>query len=302
MTNKLHRASAREVVYSFDSGHNPVLKIDSGDSVVFETVDARGGRAMHQSDTYTVSPPPPLDRLNPVTGPVFVRGSRAGDTLLVEIQDIKLGAKGYTSARQDMGILKEMVKHPGIKVIEVKRGKVFFSDGILIPARPMIGTIGVAPDSGSIATANPGTHGGNMDCNDITVGAKLYLPVYVDGAYLALGDVHASMGDGEVSGGGLDVGADVRVRVSLLKNSGLGYPVVENASSIIIICSSKKLEDAIRGAVERSVLLIAHKLTISFEDALRLASIAGDLRICQACASPLDVVVRMQLPKLFSLH
>ncbi len=141
-----------------------------------------------------------------------------------------------------------------------------------------------------------------MDCNDIKAGAKLYLPINVDGAYLALGDVHATMGDGEVSGGGLDVSADVKVKVSLLKELRIRYPMVENPSSIAIICNAKKLEGAIRTAVERSVSLIEDKLALSFEDAFRLASVVGDLRICQACGSSLDVVVRLQLPKLFSLQ
>lgn len=276
--------------------------MDSGDSVVFETVDARGGRAMRASERYVVPPPPPLNRLNPVTGPVFIRESRAGDTLLVEIKEIKLGVKGYAIARQDIGVLQRLVKRPGVKVVGVRRGRIVFSNAISIPVRPMIGTIGVAPRSGAVASVRPGLHGGNMDCNDINAGAKLYLPINVDGAYLALGDVHATMGDGEVSGGGLDVGADVRAKVTVLKNVRTEYPLVENPSSISIICSAKKLEGAIHCAVERAVSLIEDKLALSFEDAFRLASIAGDLRICQACQSSLDVVVRLQLPKLFSLR
>jgi amidase len=298
----MHRIDARNLAYSFDAKNRPVLAISSGDTVVFETVDARAGRAMDPTDEYVVPPPPPLNKLNPVTGPVFVRGARAGDTLLVEVQEIKLGAKGYTIARQDMGVLQEMVKHPGVRVIEIRRGRVVFNTSISFPVRPMIGTIGVAPRSGSVASVNPGQHGGNMDCNDIKVGAKLYLPINVDGAFLALGDVHATMGDGEVSGGGLDVAADVQVKVTVLKDVPVEYPLVESPTDLIVVQSGRKLEDAIKGVVERSVSLIMDKLALSFEDAFRLTSIAGDLRICQACASPLDVVVRMQLPKLFSLR
>ncbi len=124
----------------------------SGDSVVFETVDARGGRAMRAFDRYVVPPPPPLSKLNPVTGPVFIRESRAGDTLLVEIEKIALGAKGYAIARKDIGVLQQMVRRPGAKVIRVQGSRVFFNDDITIPIRPMIETIGVAPHSGEVAS------------------------------------------------------------------------------------------------------------------------------------------------------
>src|SRR5437660_9285 len=105
----IHRIKAEERVYSFGGNTRPALKVRSRDSVVFETVDARGGRAMAASDGYQVPPSPPLDRLNPVTGPVFVHGAEPGDTLLVEVEEIRLGAKGFSSARQDMGVLQDLV-------------------------------------------------------------------------------------------------------------------------------------------------------------------------------------------------
>ena len=96
--------------------------------------------------------------------------------------------------------------------------------------------------------------------------------------------------------------ADVQVKVNVLKEVPVESPLVESSSNVVVLQNGRKLENAIRGVVEKSVSLIMDKLALSFEDAFRLTSIAGDLRICQACASSLDVVVRMQLPKLFSLR
>ena len=297
----LHRVSAEKIAHSFDRTLKPVLQIKPGDEVIFETRDARGGRAMSDCEQYVVPPPPRPESLNPVTGPIYVEGAERGDTLLVAIDDIKLGIKGYSSVRQDMGVLQDMVEHATARVMEVRGDRILFNDNMSFPTRPMIGTIGVAPLLGPVASVHPGPHGGNMDCNDIMIGARVFLPIYVDGGLLSVGDVHASMGDGEVSGAGLDIAADVGINVRVLKNIHMITPLVQTDSKISIIHNAPKLEQAIRGAVEKSVSLTKERTGLSFEDAFRLVSITGDLRICQACVSSIDVSVRMQLPRSFEV-
>jgi amidase len=297
----LYRVTAEKTVYSFDKRLEPVLQIESGDEVIFETKDARGGRAMFEYEQYVVPSPPPLEKGNPVTGPVAIQGAEKGDTLLIEVEDIKLGSKGYLSVRQDMGVLKDLVKQPGARVIRIKDSRILFNETISFPTRPMIGTIGLAPLLEDIPSIYPGPHGGNMDCNDITIGAKVFLPVHVKGALFFLGDVHASMGDGEVSGGGLDIAADVKVKISVLKNIKVITPLVESKSNITIIYNAPKLEEAIRGVVKKSISLLEERIGLSLEDALRIVSSVGDLGICQSCESLIDVVVRMRLPKFFEV-
>jgi amidase len=230
----------------------------------------------------------------------MVRDAEPGDTLVVSVEGIKLGSKGYWAVRQDMGILKDLVREPSADVVEV-RGSYVLAGGIGLPVRPMIGTIGVAPSSGSIAPIHPGPHGGNMDCNDISTGAKLLLPVNVRGALLSLGDVHATMGDGEVTGGGVEIGADVRVRIELLKGVRVPCPMVETDSAIVVIKDGAELTEAIRSVVLEAATLVSTRLGVSFEDGYRIASVSGDLRICQAAGLPINAIVRMRLPKLFSL-
>ena len=254
---------------------------------------------MRPTDEYVVPPPAAINRGNPVTGPVFVRDAEDGDTLVVSVEGISLGSKGYWAVRQDMGILKDLVRKPSADVVEV-RGSYVLAGGIGLPIRPMIGTIGVAPHSGTIAPIHPGPHGGNMDCNDIAPGAKLLLPVNVRGALLSLGDVHATMGDGESTGGGVEIGANVRVKVGLLKGVRVPCPVVETDSAIIVIRDNSELTEAIRSVVREAASLVSTKLGVSFEDGYRIASVSGDVRICQAAGLPINVIVRMRLPKLFS--
>ena len=69
----------------------------------------------------------------------------------------------------------------------------------------MIGVIGTAPAEGTISCGTPDAHGGNMDTKIITEGTTLLLPVNVPGALLAMGDLHAGMGDGEVGISGLEI-------------------------------------------------------------------------------------------------
>ena len=184
----------------------------------------------------------------------------------------------------------------------VEDGHLCFWDGVRIPLRPMIGCIATAPAAGRLTTADPGDHGSNMDHNDIQPGARLYLPVGVPGALFGLGDVHASMGDAEVSGAGLDCNADVQVRLSVVAGAAPPRPLIETADAWMTCASAPALQEAVKRATADMVQLLARRLRISREDAFLLATAAGDVRIGQACASTLDSTARMQFPKIPGLE
>src|SRR6202041_187886 len=93
-----------------------------------------------------------------------------------------------------VGLLAAKARTFVTRIIRVDRETVFFNEAISFPTRPMIGTIGVAPPAGEIPSLYPGPHGGNMDNNYVSCGSKVHLPVFVPGALLSLGDVHACMG------------------------------------------------------------------------------------------------------------
>ena len=176
-----------------------------------------------------------------------------------------------------------MVSRALTKIIEIKDGFAIFSDEIKIPIRPMIGVIGVATRAcdGLIATDTPYRHGGNMDTTDITAGTNLYLPVEAPGAMLALGDLHAVMGDGEVCVTGLEIPGKVTLEIEIIKNKKIAWPILESKDSIQVIASDPNLEKASRLALLEMIRILEKSKSLSFEEAYILSSLAVDMKISQ---------------------
>ncbi len=137
-----------------------------------------------------------------------------------------------------------------------------------------------------IYTAEPGAQGSNIDINAITVGARVHLPVHVPGALLAIGDVHASMGDGEVSGTGVEIAGEVTVRVDLVPGAASTRPWIETDEEWITTCSGPSLEDAVEMAVEELTRLLIARFSLSRTEAFLLVSARGDVRIGQCARIP----------------
>jgi len=136
-----------------------------------------------------------------------------------------------------------------------------------------------------------------MDCNLIAVGARVRLPVQVEGGLLFVGDVHATMGDGEVNGSGVEFGARVTLRLDLEKKNAVDWPTVETKDTLACIGSAPTFYDAAEIAVRNMVDRIARDLGVAKVDAYMLVSARGDLRLNQACRSPVEVSVRVEFPR-----
>ena len=145
----------------------------------------------------------------------------------------------------------------------------------------MIGCIGTAPEEGSVLTTRPGTHGGNMDNAKITAGSTLLLPVYHDGALLSLGDLHAAMGDGEVTGCGVEIFGVVTIRVNVIKNIKMQLPAVITDDVFMTIASAKTLDEASETAVKMMLDTLVYLADFSENDAWKIVGIIGNIRICQ---------------------
>lgn len=276
-----HSISREHIAYALDRTHTPVLTVASGDEVVLETYDARTGTI--QADTDLLDHPHP-DGANPVTGPIYVDGAVQGDSLAVEILDIQLAEQGFLAIKQGVGLLGERAENYATKIIPIVDGTAHFTDRIRFPVRPMVGTIGTAPAGDGVPTAYPGPHGGNMDNNEVKVGATVYLPVAVPGALLAVGDVHASMGDGEISMVGFEICAEVSIRVHLRKQDPLSRPWIETKEGCWVTTGDDPDPAvAMRIACDEMVDMLMRRLDLSFEEAYMLSTARGDLTICQAC-------------------
>ena len=116
-----------------------------------------------------------------------------------------------------------------------------------VPMAPFIGCIGVAPPMGRVETSMaPGEYGGNMDWRGLTEGTVLHLPVWVDGAYLSFGDVHALQGDGEMNGTAVETSAEVSLTIEVVKGKKIGWPRAENDEYLVVLGSGRPLEDCLR--------------------------------------------------------
>lgn len=292
----MERITKEKTTCVFAKETPPVLTVDAGTEITFETLDASGGRIHSEQDGLTVFPP--REEANPATGPVYVRGAMPGDSLIVDILGIRLSAYGYTRIRPGSGVIIDELKPPRARIVYVEGDTVVFSPTLRFPARPMVGVIGVAPAGDPVATFYPGPHGGNLDINDITVGARLYLPVAVEGALLCIGDVHATMGDGELTGGGVDINAEVTVRVDVLKGRCWQRPWLETPTAWVTIGNAPSLQEAIRLATSDMATLLAERLSISREEAFMLIGARGDARPGQAADLDMDATARVGVPRL----
>ncbi|MGE5703359.1 MAG: acetamidase/formamidase family protein, partial [Clostridia bacterium] len=161
-------------------------------------------------------------------------------------------------------------------------GLVHFDEQRAYPIKPMIGVIGVSPAEGTISTVHPGAHGGNLDCKEITEGATIYLPVFVPGGKLALGDFHALMGDGEVAASGVEIGGRVQLHVELIKGVSEGTPVVEDEDHFYVLYTAQKLDEACEKATEAMFRFLQKRMPeLEPNDIVAMMGIVGDIRISQ---------------------
>src|SRR3954451_13565073 len=207
-----HVVSRDHVVWAFRPEMEPVLEVEPGAVVAFETNDCFTGQIQTENDLVTNID---FDRVNGATGPVAVRGAEPGDSLIVEILDVSPVATGVATIIPGIGQLIDRVRSPLTQVFRVEGDTVHMNDRISFPLRPMVGVVGVATDSAKVFNGWAGQHGGNLDNHLHGPGATVYLPVRQPGGMLAIGDMHASMGDGEVCFTGVEIAGEVTIRVDL---------------------------------------------------------------------------------------
>lgn len=276
----------------------PAARCKDGDTVIFETMDCYDGAVSRDGVRDWEGRELGKYMENPATGPLYVEGAEPGDALKVEILSIK--TRGWGALGTGFGE-HGFINYEGEYVMRAFE----FEDGFVkiggrkIAVEPMIGVIGVAPAGEGIPTITPNSHGGNMDCNKIAEGSAVLFPVTTEGALLAMGDLHALMGDGEVFEYGLETSGEVTVRVSIVKNAGLRQPtIIEQGEDgrIMTIASALTYEDAIRLALEAMYELLLSKGWDRTEAGM-LMSMKCDLAICQI-VDP-QVTVRAMLEKEF---
>jgi len=233
--------------------HEPVLRIADGDSVVTTTLDASG----HDERGEEVGPRP-----NPQTGPFYVEGAEPGDTLALTFDHLWPNRDhGYTSTMiaanvVDPDFARELPPRERAEWrIDREQGAATLVKpdtrlgGFTLPLAPMLGCFGVAPANGeAIHTSTAGRHGGNMDYRGFRAGVTAYLPVAVPGALVFVGDGHATQGDGEMVGTGIETSFDVRFTVRVLKGWPIHWPRGEDDTFIFTVGNARPLDQAAQHA------------------------------------------------------
>ena len=274
------KISAENHVYSMSAHHKAAASCQPGETVIFETQDCFSNQIQTEEMLFESTD---WESINPATGPLNIEGAEVGDTLKVEIKKIELNKQGVMITSPEMGFLEEFITDSETKIIAVEDNKAVFNEQIKIDLNPMIGVIGTSPgrDEKEVPCGTPASHGGNMDTKVIKEGSTLYLPVNVPGAMLAMGDLHAAMGDGEVVVTGIEIAGEVTVKVDLIKNKKLSDPMVETKTAFYTIASGTDLDAAAKKASNNMFRFLKERLPLSNNQIAMLMSIICDLQISQ---------------------
>ena len=232
----------------------PVIEVGEGEEIGLETRDALDGQI---TPATTVADFPSLNSgaVHPLTGPVFVKGAEPGDILEIEFTDIVAQPTAFSMIMPGLGFLRDVMTDPFLVHWRIADGWAVSDEipGVRIPGAPFMGVSGVAPSAELLAawtareqrvierggmalppdangavptgrcgltglrTLPPRENGGNFDVKQLTKGAKLYLPVFKEGALFSTGDGHFAQGDGEVCVTAVEMGATAVVRFKLHK-------------------------------------------------------------------------------------
>jgi acetamidase/formamidase len=296
--HSIHDARVDAFHHAWDRDLEPAVEIDPGTALEFAVRDASDHQLGPESTSADVAA---LDfgRVNPVSGPVFVKGARPGDALEVEILEFEPRDWGWTAIIPGFGLLADEFAEPWLRISKVDRdrGAVLFSDTVALPYEPFPGTIGVAPpEPGPHSIVPPRRWGGNMDIKHLRAGTTLLLPVGVEGALFSVGDTHAAMGDAEVCGTAVETAMDITLRLTLRRDLDLPAPqyripagdLARTYQSAYHVCTgvAPDLMEATRAATRALIDHLVDVRGLERQEAYALCSVAADLKIHEVVDAP----------------
>jgi acetamidase/formamidase len=251
----------------FSAELEPVVEIESGDSVRIAVPNAGWDLTAHEKFEPRN---PELDTGHPMAGPVALRGAKAGQTLVVRIDEVEVGAWGVTWAPENHLVHWEL------------DGGVGRALGFEVTLAPFLGVMGMPPPrEGVHPTFPPRRWGGNIDCKELVAGTTLYLPIPVEGAHFSAGDPHAAQGDGEVSSTAIETTARAQLTLDIRDDLPLEWPIARIDGAWLTFGFDEHLGVAAKIATDGIIALMGRELGLGEKDALALASVGVDLRVTQ---------------------
>jgi len=292
-----HRIGRDEIIWAFGPDLEPVLEVEPGATVTFETNDCFTGQIASEDDLVTEID---FKRVNSATGPVAVKGVEPGDSLVAEILDVRPIDVGFACLIPGFGQLIDQVKAPVTRLFRVEDGWIHMNEHVRFPAQPMVGVVGVATDGETLGNGLAGRHGGNLDDHLHGKGARIYFPVRQPGGMFAVGDMHASMGDGEICFTGVEIAGEVDIRFDLLKGKQATWPVTELSDRWVPHATADEYNEALKLVSEEAAKLLVDEHGFSIEDAFIFLSVACDAGVAQACkpAPQFGTIARFSIPKI----
>lgn len=276
----------------FSRDLEPILTVDSGDTVQFATLDAGWGVEPPTGDGKARRRFEPrdeeLDDGHALIGPIQVRGARAGQTLAVGIEEVAVGPYGFTmgggfsTPLNDRLALVDCETCLLVYELDAVAG-VGRCDGRELDLRPFLGVLGMPPpEPGRHSTHPPRPSGGNIDCKELVAGTTLYLPIPVDGGLFSAGDCHARQGDGEVSQLAIECPTErVRLTLELRDEPVLAAPIAWTPDAWIAFGFDEDLDEAAALATDNMLGLMGREHGLDRREAMACASAVVDLRVTQ---------------------
>jgi amidase len=276
-----------ELKYAFAATDSFMAEVEHGEIFEVETELNIGGHLITSLEQKLTEKDVTLPFVNPATGPVRVKGAKPGDMIVVKVINVGVHGLGYTALWPGIGIFPDWVRRREFGVqnhtVRVEDGIVHWSETLKLEAKPMVGVIGVAPVAGGMITIDNGTHGGNLDVQEVCNGSLIAFRAWHEGAYLYFGDVHALQGDGEVNGmGAIEIRGHVRCQVFVLPaEKKLNWPRIETATHICTLGCARPLDDALRIAFEEMVYWLEASYGFSASEAYMLLGQIAEARCTQ---------------------
>jgi formamidase len=290
------------VHHAWDRELAPALEIEGSGTVELDLLDSASAQ-FDASSTAASLGALDMARVNPVTGPILVRGAEPGDALLVRVRELATDSWGWSANIPGFGLLAEDFPDAAFVHSRIDDKNVELDFGPVLPALPMIGTLGLAlPEPGAHPLLPPSRFGGNMDIRQLGAGSSVLLPVGVPGALLSLGEGHAAMGDGEICGTGVETSARTVLEIELVKDRPISAPILEtvpaarrSGAALVTTGVGPDLLAAARDAARSLVDETVRRTGLSPVHAYILASLTADLIVSEIVDLP-NFVVSLHLP------
>jgi acetamidase/formamidase len=290
----------------WDNSYPARLRIQPGDTVVFETLEASAGQVGPDSPSEVVGNLN-FDLIHPLTGPVYVEGAEPGDALVVDIVSIKHKDWGWNAVIPGFGLLAEDFAAPYLHIYKLGETMCEFRSDIHIPYEPFCGVMGVGPrEAGRFTTIPPRENAGNIDIRHLTPGSRAFFPVLVPGALFSCGDCHSAQGDGEVNGTGIETKMTVTLTFNLQKNAhlpelrfitppGKKLTVADEGGYYVATAHGPDLYKNSQQAIRYIIDYLSSEHHMTREQAFCLCGAAVDLKISEIVDAP-NWIVSAYLP------